>query len=395
MSTPNIQDRSLLILILDLTPKTWGKRAQIRNLSDKQRASQNKGSMGPATLNEVLNALLSFLIAFSSCHRDNTVIVIGVAGKETAVLHPRKDRLEDVMGVSSLDKSMDLVEMRDGIMLGVTELINQCVENSSKEGYIDRGTAIAAATSLGLCLINRVMKSATAGSSLLEENSLFRRKEDEGILGMISAKLNKEGENATKFAAEQRLAQRRARGMLSPRMLIVQASEDCTLDYNAFMNCVFAAIKNDVVIDGCFLSSPNMPETSTFLEQATDRSGGVYSKPKGTAQIFGGLTEVLMTVFLPPLGIRNDLNLPKVTEVDFRARCFETGESLDMGFVCNLCLSIFKNEPSGDYCLTCGAKNTSKNGQDSGLRIEGLKDSDEKKESEDSSQARKKARTTA
>jgi transcription initiation factor TFIIH subunit 3 len=260
------------------------------------------------------------------------------------------------MGVSSLDKSMDLVEMRDGIMLGVTELVNQCVENSSKEGYIDRGTAIAAATSLGLCLINRVMKSATAGSSLLEENSLFRRKEDEGILGMISAKLNKEGENATKFAAEQRLAQRRARGMLSPRMLIVQASEDCTLDYNAFMNCVFAAIKNDVVIDGCFLSSPNMPETSTFLEQATDRSGGVYSKPKGTAQIFGGLTEVLMTVFLPPLGIRNDLNLPKVTEVDFRARCFETGESLDMGYVCNLCLSIFKNEPSGEYCLTCGAK---------------------------------------
>ena len=202
-------------------------------------------------------------------------------------------------------------------------------------------------------------------------------------------------QNATKFAAEQRLAQRRARGMLSPRMLIVQASEDCTLDYNAFMNCVFAAIKNDVVIDGCFLSSPNMPETSTFLEQATDRSGGVYSKPKGTAQIFGGLTEVLMTVFLPPLGIRNDLDLPKVTEVDFRARCFETGESLDMGFVCNLCLSIFKNEPSGDYCLTCGAKNTSKSGQDSGLRIEGLKDSDEKKESEDSSQARKKARTTA
>ena len=86
----------------------------------------------------------------------------------------------------------------------------------------------------------------------------------------------------------------------------------------------------------------------------------MFSKPAGGAQIGGGLTEIFMTVFLPPLGIRKQLNLPKVSKVDFRARCFETGASLDMGMVCNLCLSIFSEEPKGGYCLTCGAKICSK-----------------------------------
>ncbi len=346
-----IQDRSLLVLILDLTPKTWGQRNQIRHISDKSRAAQKKRSAGPATLQETLSAIISFIIAFCSCHRDNTIVVIGVAGKEVSVLHPRKNRIDGIVGITALDKSNDLLEMREGIMLGVAELVNRCVKDFSK-----RGAAIAAATSLGLCLINRIMKSSSGGK--IDENSLLHRKEDDGILSMISNKLNKEGEGATNFATEQRLAQRRARGILSPRILIVQASEDCTLDYNAFMNCVFAANKSDVVIDGCFMPSlgNDCPKTSTFLEQATDRTGGVFSKPMGATQIGGGLTEVFMTVFLPPLGIRKELNLPKGTKIDFRARCFETGESLDMGLVCNLCLSIFKEEPKGGHCLTCGAE---------------------------------------
>ena len=353
MST--VQDRSLLVLILDLTPKTWGERDQIRIYTDKKRKKENKSSAGPAKLEEILSCILSFLVAFSSCHRDNTVILIGVAGREVSVLHPRKNRMDDIMGVSSLDKSIDLEEMREGIMRGVAELMGRCVKNGSD---CNRDTAIASATSLGLCLINRVMKSSSGGIHASDENSLLRRKEDEGILTMISNKLTKEGETATKYATEQRLAQRRARGLLSPRMLIVQASEDCSLDYNAFMNCVFAANKSDVVIDGCFIPSlgKKCPQTSTFLEQACDRTGGVFLKPSGVTQIMGALTSSFMTVFLPPLGIRKGMNLPKVGKVDFRARCFETGVSLDMGMVCNLCLSIFKDEPKGGFCLTCGAK---------------------------------------
>ncbi len=328
-------------------------------LSDKTRLANNKRSVGPATLEDTLSSVLSFLIAFSSCHRDNTIVIIGVAGSEVAVLYPRKDRMGEVVG-SLGDRSVDLVEMREGLMLGAAELVERCVRARDDPSKSRRGTSIVAATSLALCIINRFMVTfggSGRGVDSTGEN-LLHRKEDKGILGMISNKANKEGESAIKHATEERLAQRRARGMISPRILIVQSSEDNTLDYNAFMNCVFAANKNDIIMDGCFMPSgiSTQPKTSTFLEQACDRTGGIFSKPMGSAQVGGGLTEVFMTIFLPPLGIRNELNLPKVNKVDFRARCFETGASLDMGMVCNLCLSIFKEEPKGGYCLTCGAK---------------------------------------
>ena len=39
-----------------------------------------------------------------------------------------------------------------------------------------------------------------------------------------------------------------------------------------------------------------------------------------------------------------------------RARCFESGESIELAYACNLCLSIFKEEPrKGSRCPTCEA----------------------------------------
>lgn len=274
-----------------------------------------------------------------------------------SILYPRKDAMANAVSAlgSQGGSRIDSIQMRDGIMFGSVELVNKCIE-----GRKTQHISIAKATSLALCIINRFMKSFDNGSeSSAGGSNLLHRKEDQGILGMISKKITKEGEGATKFATEQRLAQRRARGMLSPRILIVQASEDHTPDYNAFMNCVFAANKSDIVIDGCFIpgaAEADKDKSSTFLEQAIDRTSGVYSRPVGMSQIGGGLTEIFITVFLPPLGIRSGLNLPKVNKVDFRARCFETGDSVEMAFVCNLCLSIFKELPKDGFCVTCGTK---------------------------------------
>jgi transcription initiation factor TFIIH subunit 3 len=123
------------------------------------------------------------------------------------------------------------------------------------------------------------------------------------------------------------------------------------------MNCVFAAIKHSIVIDGCFLpvGSKNAPKSSSFLEQACDRTGGIYLSPSGAAQVGAALTEVFMCVFLAPRSARPLLNLPIVQKVDFRAQCFETGESVDIAYVCNQCLSIFKKLPL-DQCPTCQAE---------------------------------------
>jgi transcription initiation factor TFIIH subunit 3 len=195
------------------------------------------------------------------------------------------------------------------------------------------------------------------------DNHLLQRREDPGVLGLIAGPhsshsqhpRNKDDDNEEDETVEH--SNQQPLSFLSPRILIIQASEDKVQDYNAFMNCIFAANKSQILIDACFLPSgiPNQAKSSSFLEQACDSTGGVFSKPMGAAQIGGALTQVMMTLFLPSTRTRTWLHLPKVTSVDYRARCFDkAGEIVDQGFVCNQCLSIFKDRPM-DSCTTCGA----------------------------------------
>jgi len=222
-------------------------------------------------------------------------------------------------------------------------------DDAGKQQASFQGAAIASGLSLALCCINRFMVAAHGGVSALTTEAMLRRQEDEGILALMA-------DSKSKKAAEEREQQRRARGVLSPRILIIQAAGDRTRDYNAFMKCTFAAIKGEITIDGCFIPSgiKGEPKTSFFLEQACDRTKGIFLAPPVPAQADGALTEVMISVFMAPTSARKYLNLPVLNKVDFRARCFETGESVDIANVCNQCLSIFKNKPK-DFCPTCGA----------------------------------------
>lgn len=376
----SIADRSLLVLIVDLTSTIWGERHHLRDRQDRERMKEKKRSRGPGTLKDIMSSIQSFILAYASLHRENCAVIIGVSGNDCATLYPRKGQrggMDAMVGglgdnggtFNNSSSKIDVKEFNDAFLLGVAELIAKSTERyqhlTSENGKLDKPSSacIAAATSLALLIINRFLVASNGGgvsaighSMSTSSGGLLHRKEDDGILSMIASKVNNSEMEADK-ATEKRLAQRRARGILSPRILILQASEDCSRDYNAFMNCVFAACKNDIVIDGCYISGgSNTAPSSTFLEQACDRTGGVFTKPTDTTQIGGMLTEILMTVFLPPLGLRRKLNLPRVNQVDFRARCFESGESVDLAYACNLCLSIFKEEPlMGSRCPTCGA----------------------------------------
>jgi len=82
---------TLLVIILDVSPEAWGSRGLQRKAQDKKRAEVNKPSMGPAILEEVLDAIQAFSSAVCSIEREAGLIVIGVADGEIAVLYPRKD----------------------------------------------------------------------------------------------------------------------------------------------------------------------------------------------------------------------------------------------------------------------------------------------------------------
>ncbi|KAK7474428.1 hypothetical protein BaRGS_00034311, partial [Batillaria attramentaria] len=129
---------------------------------------------------------------------------------------------------------------------------------------------------------------------------------------------------------------------LSARILVLKGSEDNPSQYMNFMNTVFTAQKQSVVIDACILESD-----SGLLQQACDITGGIYLKVPQEA----GLLQYLLWLFLPDPSVRGKLTLPPRTQVDYRAACFCHRTLIDVGYVCSVCLSIFCM--FSPICSTC------------------------------------------
>ncbi|KAF5178104.1 General transcription and dna repair factor iih subunit tfb4 [Thalictrum thalictroides] len=115
--------------------------------------------------------------------------------------------------------------------------------------------------------------------------------------------------------------------------------------YVAVMNAIFSAQRSMVPIDSCVIGSQH----SAFLQQASYITAGVYLKP----QHLDGLFQYLATVFATDLLSRSVLELPKPAGVDFRASCFCHKKTIDMGYICSVCLSIFCKHHK--KCSTCGS----------------------------------------
>ncbi|GMH97770.1 hypothetical protein TrST_g12649 [Triparma strigata] len=145
--------------------------------------------------------------------------------------------------------------------------------------------------------------------------------------------------------------------VIESRILVIQTGEDWMPHYNNLMNCAFAAKSAGVCVDALqlFCSSDKNEERSSMLSQLTHITGGLFMRPPTPAgQVHGALTQILLTVYLVNKSSRNVLSPVVVETVEFKGRCYETGNKIDIGFVCNLCLSVFERKL--DTCLTCGSK---------------------------------------
>ncbi|KAJ4804610.1 Basal transcription factor complex subunit-related family protein [Rhynchospora pubera] len=131
-----------------------------------------------------------------------------------------------------------------------------------------------------------------------------------------------------------------------PRILCLQGSPDGPEQYVAVMNSIFSAQRLMIPIDSCIVGAQH----SAFLQQASYITGGVYLKP----QQLDGLFQFLAAAFATDLHSRNFLRLPKPAGVDFRASCFCHKKTIDMGYVCSVCLSIFCKYHK--KCSTCGSE---------------------------------------
>ncbi|NWU65691.1 TF2H3 factor, partial [Pterocles burchelli] len=123
---------------------------------------------------------------------------------------------------------------------------------------------------------------------------------------------------------------------------VIKAAEDSALQYMNFMNVIFAAQKQSVLIDACVLDTD-----SGLLQQACDITGGIYLK----VPHMPSLLQYLLWVFLPDQEQRSQLVLPPPVHVDYRAACFCHRNLIEIGYVCSVCLSIFCN--FSPICSTC------------------------------------------
>lgn len=83
---------SLHVIILDVSPYTWALRDGQKQQNAKKRAEGDaKASHGPASLEEVLQAIQAFCGAATSMEREAGILIMGVADGEVAVVYPRKD----------------------------------------------------------------------------------------------------------------------------------------------------------------------------------------------------------------------------------------------------------------------------------------------------------------
>jgi transcription initiation factor TFIIH subunit 3 len=363
------QATSFLVIILDISPLAWGERNLMRTSQDKARNAAGKNTtVGPVILPEVLDSVMAFASAAASLERNCRVSILAVADNECAVVFPRKNNpaLLDLAATTSLsnnNNNNDLGRMPADVLRGVPELLQKAAAKATKnEDPANRLAGMAGATSRALCYTNRfLVSSATgAGISALHSTVSAAHQQADGtssnsvpILALSGKTTGGANSSSNSSNQQQRHHSGGPKGSLSPRMLLIQASDDRSRDYNAMMNCAFAASKQQIVVDGCYLGMKS-DQSSSFLEQACDLTGGIFLAPKGATQVGGALTEVLISGFLPPLFARSRLNVPAIRKVDYHARCFASHETIDMAYVCNQCLSIYKKAPTGT-CPTCGA----------------------------------------
>lgn len=263
---PNRSDENpLTALVIDVSPVAWGDRDLRRTASNRKRQSGGKPSNGqPLILEELLSSVQAFASALVSLERESALLIIAVAGNEVAVVHPRKDHLETFF--SNTEMKQDTRKIQSDLIQGVSELVARAAKHIADPSHTIAASqaAMASAFSLSLCLINRFLVATNAGVSALNTGPAWNRgnADDEGVVAAIGGGGKKKSARKTRAWA--------------PRVLMIQASDDRPGDYNAIMNCAFASVKHQIIVDGCFLRCDHTNKSSALLEQTCDLTGGLF-----------------------------------------------------------------------------------------------------------------------
>ncbi|KAH0625388.1 hypothetical protein JD844_014874 [Phrynosoma platyrhinos] len=246
------------------------------------------------TLSKCLDATMVLGNSHLFMNRNNKLAVIASHIQESRFLYPGKHwaalDLFAEAGESNISGSKDgKYELLTTINETIAEEIKDLMTNTEIKGQ-QTETLLAGSLAKALCYIHRNLEGNICTGLDAVTCSLF-------------------------FLLIQYVASQE----IKSRILVIKAAEDSALQYMNFMNVIFAAQKQNVLIDACVLESD-----SGLLQQ---------------------------WVFLPDQDQRSQLILPPPAHVDYRAACFCHRNLIEIGYVCSVCLSIFCN--FSPICTTC------------------------------------------
>ncbi|KFV77274.1 General transcription factor IIH subunit 3, partial [Dryobates pubescens] len=275
---------SLLVIVVDTNPIWWGKKAQ---------------GEAEFTLSKCIDAAMVLGNSHLFMNRTNKLAVIASHTQESRFLYPGKRwAVADLFGDGGTSVEYNCSGSKDGkyelltaINDAIAEEIKDLMTKTDMRGE-QTETLLAGSLAKALCCILLI----------------------------------------TEFSNQE----------MKSRILVIKAAEDSALQYMNFMNVIFAAQKQSVLIDACVLDSD-----SGLLQQACDITGGIYLK----VPHMPSLLQYLLWVFLPDQELRSQLVLPPPIHVDYRAACFCHRNLIEIGYVCSVCLSIFCN--FSPICSTC------------------------------------------
>ncbi|XP_078083229.1 general transcription factor IIH subunit 3 [Mustelus asterias] len=281
------EDISLLVIVVDVNPIWWGQQI----LKESQ-----------FTLSKCMDAVMVMGNSHLVMSRNNRLAIIASHSQESRFLYPGKHwksgsfaengdiNSAESTSSGSKDGKYELLAIGNDI---ITEEIKDLMAKTEVGAQLTE-TLLAGSLAKALCYIHKVNKELEVGHEL------------------------------------------------KSRILVIKAAEDSAAQYMNFMNVIFAAQKQNILIDACVLDSE-----SGLLQQASDITGGLYLK---IPQMLS-LSQYLLWVFLPDPEQRSQLVLPPPVHVDYRAACFCHRNLIEIGYVCSVCLSIFCN--FSPICTTC------------------------------------------
>lgn len=326
-------DPSLLTLILELTPGGW---YNIKN---------------DTTLLDVVKSLLVFLNGHLSLNNSNQVsfILSTPAGSRFLYPNPQKD-YDEIRLLRPAEVDNNEVPEETPSLVGkgmyrqfrivddvVLEELNDSLQKTIESSQTNAGSKLSGALSLALTYTNRMLKldlsvSTTTASAISAATNISNKE------SATSAGTTTSSTTGSVYSGTSRI---------KSRILIVTPNDNDDIKYISLMNGIFAAQKMKVPIDVAKLGRKD----SSYLQQAADATNGVYlhiERPFGFIQ-------VLSTAYFIDPSIRSLIILPTNSNINYRASCFITGKSVEIGYVCSVCLCIMSIIPESNHCPTCNS----------------------------------------